>query len=118
MLPFLPEYGDWVASLPFERSGSKFGRAYIIIFDENGDVERLAEGDEAKAIKGELDDEVAFISADTSAEGGAGGRGDHAKFGEFGWIFMDPFEIPDSEVAFESIRMGLQLFRRMRSKGK
>lgn len=33
-------------------------------------------------------------------------------------VFMDPFEIPDDQVAFESIRMGLQLFRQMRSGDK
>jgi ADP-ribose pyrophosphatase YjhB (NUDIX family) len=33
-------------------------------------------------------------------------------------LYMDPFEIPDDQVAFESIRMGLQLFRRMRTGGE
>ncbi|MHC4170826.1 MAG: NUDIX hydrolase [Planctomycetota bacterium] len=33
-------------------------------------------------------------------------------------LLMDPHEIPDDELAFESIRMGLQLFRRMKSEGK
>ena len=33
-------------------------------------------------------------------------------------VFMDPFEIPDDEVAFESIRMGLELFRRLKSGGR
>ncbi|UCE47419.1 MAG: NUDIX domain-containing protein [Phycisphaerales bacterium] len=30
-------------------------------------------------------------------------------------VLMDPFEINDDEIAFESIRMGLRLFRRLRS---
>lgn len=30
-------------------------------------------------------------------------------------LLMDPFEIPDDELAFQSIRMGIQLFRRIRS---
>ncbi len=33
-------------------------------------------------------------------------------------VLMDPSEIPDDELAFESIRKGLQLFRRMKSEGK
>jgi len=30
-------------------------------------------------------------------------------------VFMDPFEIADEELAFESIKMGLKLFRRLKS---
>ena len=30
-------------------------------------------------------------------------------------LLMDPFEIPDDELAFESVRRGLQLFRQMKS---
>ena len=32
-------------------------------------------------------------------------------------VFMDPFDINDEEIAFESIRMGLRLFRRLKSSG-
>ena len=32
-------------------------------------------------------------------------------------VLMDPFEINEDEVAFKSIRMGLQLFRRLKSSG-
>ena len=32
-------------------------------------------------------------------------------------LFMDPFEINEDEVAFDSIRMGLRLFRRLKSSG-
>lgn len=32
-------------------------------------------------------------------------------------LFMDPFEIKDEEIAFESIRKGLWLFRRLKSSG-
>ena len=33
-------------------------------------------------------------------------------------VLVDPSEIPDDELAFESVRRGLQLFRRMKSEGK
>jgi len=33
-------------------------------------------------------------------------------------VLMDPFEIPEDEVAFESIKMGLRLFRNLRSGDK
>lgn len=32
-------------------------------------------------------------------------------------VFIDPFEVKDEEIAFESIRMGLRLFRRLKSSG-